>query len=307
MAAIVYDFSIEQGSYTTVTFVYQNANSQPIDISDWCAVLQWTDNLGQSKVFTNRAKSSQYDLKTFSDGRIVLNIPASETNSYVFDTAIYDLDIQEPNEQYSGSGYKTFRLASGTVFLVKRTNPQLLLSNCIDIPSDNNQPCPIECLINDIYSVLYNGEGISISDNSTSSSSITINDNRQIEKVEIIINGLNHKHPQDLQFILTTPVSDSILLSANHKIKNYIPGFNWVFSDDAQPGNYLHTIKSNEKCRIYDKVDIINYNNESLIASLSSLQGFSAQGLWSLVIRDTDPGTEAGSLLSWGIIITYIE
>lgn len=306
MAAIIYDFSIEQGSYSTTTFVYQNSNGQNIDLTDYCVVLQWTDNLGNFKRFTNREKSNSYDLTTYSDGRIVFNLSAITTNSYNFDSAIYDLDIQEPNEQYSGSGYKTFRLASGTITITKRLNPQPLLNNCIDLPYNrDDNDCPIECVLTDIYSVLYQGEPINIPDSNIGSSTISISDTRQIEKLEVIINGLNHKNPQDLQFILSPPNSNKILLSANQKITNYIPGFNFIFSDDAPSTNYLHTIKQNEKCRIYDKTDSVKFNNDLLEGSFANAQGLSAEGDWTLIIRDTDPGNNTGSISSWGLIITY--
>lgn len=308
MAAINYNFSIEQGSYFTITFVYQDENGLNIDLANYCAVLQWTDNLGNNQIFTNRNKNSNYDLSCYSDGRIVFNLPAQTTNSYVFDSAVYDLDIQEPNEQYAGSGYKTLRLASGSISLIKRVNTQTLLANCIDIPfnqNNSNGGCPVECLVEDIYSVLYNGQSINIQDSITNSNTITVSDSRLIEKIEVVINGLNHKNPQDLQFILDPPNGEKILLSANQKIKNYIPGFNFIFSDDAPTNQFLHTIKNNQKCRIYDKTSLVKLNSDVMLGSLGQLSGLSAQGQWALSIRDTDPGSDPGHIDSWGIIVTY--
>ena len=309
MAAIIYDFSIEQGSYSTVTFVYQDANGQSVDLTDWCVVLQWTDDLNDSKTFTNRNKVQTYDLTTYSDGRIVFNLPATVTNTFTFDTALYDLDIQEPNEQYSGSGYRTFRLASGTISLIKRSSPQSLLTNCVDLPAnfDRDNACELGCLTEDIYSVVYNGNGITILDTSDNSDIINISDNRTIEKVEVLITGLNHKNPQDLQFILESPSGDHVLLSANQKIRYYVPGFNFIFSDTADSSSYLHNIKNNQKCRIYDKTNIVKYGTNTLSSSLSVFNGSSANGDWALTIRDSDPLGDAGSIVSWSLIITYIS
>lgn len=307
MAAINYDFSIEQGSYSTVTFVYQDANGNNLDLTGWCVIIQWKDNLGNIKVFSNREKTNNYDITTYSNGRIVFNLSANTTNSYNFDTAVYDLDIQEPNEQYAGSGYKTLRLATGIISIIKRANPQTLLTNCADLLSNQNDVCTIECLTSDIYAVTYRGNGFAIPDMGHNTDTISVNDNRIIEKVEVMIGGLRHKNPQDLQFLLSPPVGDPILLANNQKISYYVPGFNFILSDDALSDQYLHTIRSNQKCKIYNKttsvtIDSINYPNVE--TSFSHLQNSSAQGDWILTIADSDPN-ESGTISFWNLIITY--
>jgi subtilisin-like proprotein convertase family protein len=302
MAAITYDFNIEQGSYYEITFVYQDPNGNPVDISDWCAVLQWTDSNNNRTVFSNRNKNLNYDLSTYSDGRITFSLPATTTNTYSFDFALYDLDLQEPNEQYQGSGYRTFRLSTGRAFIIRRSNPQELITNCIDLPSTESV-CPTECLSTDIYAVKYSGGGINIPDNGSASSTIQITDTRTIENIELAINGLVHKNPQDLVFVLVPPTGSSILLSANQKIKNYRPGFNYIISDSAPADAYLHNITNNSKCRIYDKTQIIN-SDSPLVPSFVHLQNQLANGTWELLIEDTDP-SESGSIVSWTLIVTY--
>ena len=190
MAAITYDFTIEQGSYSTVTFVYQDVNGNNVDLTGWCVILQWKDDLNNTKVFSNREKNNTYDITTYSDGRIVFNLPAVTTNGYNFDKALYDIDLQEPNEQYFGSGYRTFRLATGTISILKRSNPQPLIMSCADTIVTGNTECPAECLINDIYAVKYNGNGLTVPDMSHVSDTISISDTRLIEKIEVVINGL---------------------------------------------------------------------------------------------------------------------
>lgn len=307
MAAINYDFQIEQGSYSTISFIYQDADGNNIDLTGWCVVIQWTDNLGEQKLFTNREKTDQYDITTYSNGRIVFNLSATTTNSYNFDTAVYDLDLQEPNEQYTGSGYKTLRLATGTVSIIKRSNPQTLLTNCADLLVNNSDICPIECLTNDIYAVTYTGNSMTIPDIGKTTDIINISDNRTIEKIEVMIRGLRHKNPQDLQFLLSPPSGNPILLANNHKISNYIPGFTFVFSDDAAADQYLHNIKNNQKCKIYSKtssviIDGTEYPN--IEHSFTSLQNLPAQGDWILTIADSDP-MQSGTISSWSIIVTY--
>lgn len=303
MAAITYDFNIEQGSYSTVTFVYQDVNGNNVDLTGWCVILQWKDDLNNTKVFSNREKNNTYDITTYSDGRIVFNLPSLITNTYNFDKALYDIDLQEPNEQYFGSGYRTFRLATGTINLIKRSNPQPLLINCADIVFSSNTECPAECLVNDIYAVKYNGNGLEIPDMSFISDTISISDTRIVEKVEVVINGLNHKSPQDLRFVLSSPSGDMVLLSYNNKIPFYVPGFNFIFSDDAPSGSYLHNIRNNQRCRIYEK-DLFCEDNNYLF-NLSDLSGSSSLGDWTLSVYDSDP-IESGTISSWSLVITYV-
>lgn len=305
MPAAVYDMLIEQGSSYEVTFVYTDANNNPIDITNYCVLLQWRTNTNDISVFTNKYDGTDYSLVSNSDGTIVFRLPAKTTNLYNFDQAFYDLDLQEPNEEYPGSGLKSYRLSTGTISIAKRNVPASLI-NCANVSSGFNlqENCDIECGKLDAYSVVYDGPGVTINDLSTSTTTINIEDSRLIENVEVAINGLRHNNPQDLTLIVSPPSGDKVLLSASSKILNYRPGFSCLFSDRANTNAYISNITSGGLCKIYDKTASTRYNNQILLSSFNHLYGNAISGDWSLYVVDNDIAS-SGSLDAWKLIITY--
>lgn len=305
MAAVSFNTTIEQGSLYEIVFRYTDNNGLPIDVSNYCVVMQWITNTNDVYVFSNRYDGLDYNLQSGTDGTITLRIPSRITNTYTFDSAIYDLDIQEPNESYPGSGLTTYRLATGSVFISKRAT-NALQTDCANLSSGFNlqENCDIECGKLDAYSITYNGSGLSITDNSEILGSIMTSDSRVIENIELVINGLRHNSPQDLIFILSPPNGDKVLLSANAKISNYRPGFSFMFSNRATPGNYISNIVSGGLCNILDKTSLIKYNNENLLSSFDHLFGQTVNGTWTLIVLDTDLGI-SGSIDEWKLIITY--
>jgi subtilisin-like proprotein convertase family protein len=306
MPAANYNFFIEQGSAYKLTFLYTDENNNPIDIRNYCVIMQWLTNTGQTYVFSNKYTGDDYDFQTYADGSIILQLPARTTNTYVFDSFVYDLDLQEPTEQYPGGGLTTYRLATGTVGIVKRNIPTSL-PDCANAEININslaKSCDNECNNLDIYSIIYNGNNLVIPDNDSISDTIVINDSRLIDNIEVAINGLNHNSPQDLMFILAPPSGNKILLSANSKILNYKPGFSFMFSNRAINTSYLSNVISGGLCNITDKTSMTTYNAEPLIGSVDSLVGSSAIGNWRLIIVDNDLGV-SGNIDSWKLIITY--
>jgi subtilisin-like proprotein convertase family protein len=304
MPAVAFNTTVEQGSDYTVVYTYADENGNPIDVSNYCVLMQWVSNTNQLYTFTNRYDGTDYNLQSNTNGTIVLRIPSKTTQLYTFDTAAYDLDIQEPNETYPGSGLATYRLATGTIFIAKR-NTNTIQSSCADVSASFNlqENCDIECGKLDTYSVVYQGSGFSVPDNSVGSSSITTTDNRTIENIELAINGLRHNSPQDLVFIMQPPTGDSVLLSANSKITKYRPGFSCMFSNRALPSNNISNVTSGSLCSIVDKTGYFKYNT-NLTSSFSHLFNQSIAGEWVLKIIDTDTGV-AGLIDSWKLIITY--
>lgn len=308
MAATIYDFTIEQGSDFKIVFQHVDEAGNNIDLTNWCVILQWKTNTDDVYLFSNRSNSNDYSLTTDSSGKITLQIPARITVAYEFDSAVYDLDLQETTEQYFNSGLKTYRLVTGGISILKRNVPinlQPCFSNTNDSTSLINS-CNIICSQNDIYSIPYNGGPISIIDNAISSGIINTSDSRPLENVEIILDGLTHSHVQDLSFILAPPSGNKILLSANSKITNYRPEFICGFSNKAEPNKYIHNIPHGGLCNILNKTNIVKYNNDTLIASLDHLFGYSITGDWTLIIRDSDIGS-SGQLNNWKLILTYTE
>jgi subtilisin-like proprotein convertase family protein len=335
MPAINYNFIIEQGSDFEINFQYNDQNGTGIDLTNKCAVLQMRPSQSSTYyTFSSRSPATyandDWAMVANDKGLINLKISAAITQTFSFDSAIYDLDILSE----TGDHTKNVRLTTGTVTIQKRnisllnafptnispsgtitttngssgttTTPTTSGSTSTSTPPDPIDFClPTDCLNVDIYSVIYNGSGININELSSSSGSVNVNDNRIIENVELVINRLQHPSPQDLQLLLAPPSGNKILLAANQKIPNSTGVFSFMFSNKAAPTSYLHNISDGGLCNIYNKTNIVNYSNETLLSGFSHLFGSSQTGLWNLYIKDTDP-LSSGLIGSWKLVVTYL-
>jgi hypothetical protein len=133
MAASKYDFSIEQGSSFRMNLVYKDDNGNTINLTDWCARLTWVTNRNITQVFNST--NLDYSLYKFSivgnEGKISLLIPADTTNSFNFNTAKYDLELQSPDDLYSGGGKYITRLLYGVLTINKRFSKSDNSLDCI--------------------------------------------------------------------------------------------------------------------------------------------------------------------------------
>lgn len=132
MAASKYDFSIEQGSSFKLSLVYKDDNNNPIDLTNWCARLTWKTNTNTTQTFST--ENIDYSVYKFiieaNIGKITLLIPATTTNSFSFNTAKYDLELQSDDDLYTGGGKSIIRLLYGTVTIVKRFSQSTTLLDC---------------------------------------------------------------------------------------------------------------------------------------------------------------------------------
>lgn len=120
MRAAQYNFSIEQGSSFTLSFVYKNNSGDPVNLTGWCARLTWKSNSGV-ETFSTETTNPQYRFDIDEvNGKLTLQFPASTTNNFNFSNAKYDLELQSPNDLYNGGGKYTTRILYGTVTLIKR-------------------------------------------------------------------------------------------------------------------------------------------------------------------------------------------
>lgn len=132
MAATKYDFNIEQGSSFRLSLIYKDSDGNPIDLTGWCARLVWTTdkNISQTFITTNL----DYSVYKFTIdavlGKLTLLIPAETTNSFDFDTAKYDLELQNDDDFYYGGGKEIIRLLYGTITLSKRYSKTNSLLDC---------------------------------------------------------------------------------------------------------------------------------------------------------------------------------
>ena len=132
MPASKYDFTIEQGTSFKLSLVYKDSQSNPMDLTNWCARLIWTttNNITQTFISTN----TDYSLYKFviepNNGRLVLMIPPETTNSFTFIRAKYDLELQSDDEFYSGGGKDLIRLLYGTITVSQRFSKSDDLLEC---------------------------------------------------------------------------------------------------------------------------------------------------------------------------------
>lgn len=139
MAAAEYGFEIEKGTSFYLSFDYKDDNQVPINLTGWCARLRWLDSAGNIQTFTtNTINSSHYFVIDPLIGRITLQFPATYTSALTFTSAAYDLELQEPNDLYSGGGKKVFRILKGTISLLTRnvTPNDVFVCN-----TDSQDPC----------------------------------------------------------------------------------------------------------------------------------------------------------------------
>ena len=134
MAASLYDFIIELGSSFKLQLIYKDSNSNPINLSGYCARLSWNTNLNQAQSFTT--ENSDYSTYKFqintptSDGKLTFFLPASTTNGFGFSSAKYDLELQTPTDLYSGGGKEVLRILFGNINLTKRYSKSTTLLAC---------------------------------------------------------------------------------------------------------------------------------------------------------------------------------
>lgn len=142
MPAANYSFTIEKGTAFVISFEYKDDNNLPINLTNWCARLRWKDNQNNIKTFVSNTRNSQYEFIIEPLlGKLILRIPASQTASYTFTSASYDLELQEPNDLYSGGGKKVFRILQGDVSVIERNVPDTDAFSCTFDTQDDCGTC----------------------------------------------------------------------------------------------------------------------------------------------------------------------
>lgn len=307
MAAALFDFSIESGSASEIVFKYLDPSLNNINISNYAVFFRFKTNTGEIYSFSNCEKNTNYSLTTHN-GYVLLKIPAKTTQNYTFVTAAYDLELQHPNEQYSGSGYTLERIAYGTITIVPKNVPvEVPLELCrVQIPEESCEDMCCDTRILDPFAYSYTGDLINILDNTSGVSTINIYDYGTIENIEVAINNFNHPSPQDLRMLLQPPSGNKILLAGHNKIQKNQQNFNFTFSNKANQNTYLYNVSNFGYTNIQDKTSIIKLDNETLESSLDGLIGTIPVGDWSLIVYDDDI-VASGYIGSWNLILTMTD
>lgn len=326
MAAVNYNFDIEKGSNFTISFIYNDSSGNPTDLSNKCVEFGLLGDDGSVRKYSSQALSDYstngWSITADNLGLINIRFSADQTQSFNFTTAVYDLDVKD----IGTIKLNNIRLSQGSINLISRNlsidpncavnlDPLVVTSTPTPTGGNTQTPTPTvteitdfclpyDCGPLDLFSTVYNGSGLVLSDLSTTTGSVTVTNTGLITNIELAINKLSHSNPTDLVLLLEPPSGDKILLSANHKIPSFNNNFSFMFSNKADSNQYLHNISNGQTCRIYDKTSLINYNNENLNSSFDHLFNSSVTGVWNLIVKDTDP-YGSGTIDSWKLIITY--
>lgn len=142
MAAADYSFTIEKGTAFTISFEYRDDNNIPINLTNWCARLRWKDNNDNIKSFTTNTRNNEYEFIIEPlVGKLIFRIPAAQTAAYTWTSAAYDLELQEPNDLYSGGGKKVFRILQGVITTIERNVADTDVFSCTFDTQDNCGTC----------------------------------------------------------------------------------------------------------------------------------------------------------------------
>jgi hypothetical protein len=133
MSASKYDFNIEQGTSFKMVLRLKNDDGTPMDINGWCARLIWKTSNNITQIFST--ENIDFEIYKFildpSDSSITLLIPANTTNTFNFNSARYDLELQTSTPLYAPEGGNhTTRILFGVINIVKRFSGNKDLLDC---------------------------------------------------------------------------------------------------------------------------------------------------------------------------------
>jgi len=131
MAAAKYDFNIEQGSSYSLVLVYKDADGNIVDLTDWCGRIICKTNSNDTIIFQTGHNGPDYKFTLDApNGKFTLLWPATTTNSYTFNTAKYDFELQSPDNFYASGGFFTERILYGVITIVKRFSQSTTALEC---------------------------------------------------------------------------------------------------------------------------------------------------------------------------------
>jgi hypothetical protein len=132
MPATKYDFNIEQGSSFEFMLNYKAPDGSSFNLTDWCARLTWRTNKRELySFFTNNEDLENYKFVIIpEEGRLILQLPASVTNNFQFQSAKYDLELQSPVNIYENGGKKVERVLYGTINIISRFSQNPEVTTC---------------------------------------------------------------------------------------------------------------------------------------------------------------------------------
>lgn len=138
MPAADYNFTIDRGAGYYIAFDYKDNNNITINLTNWCARFSYLPEGSTTPVtYISDTINASYSFIIQPElGKIILKLPATTTQSFNFNFAVYDLDLKSPNELYPGSGNQIIKLLKGTFTMIGSNvaNPEPFSCNIIADP-----------------------------------------------------------------------------------------------------------------------------------------------------------------------------
>lgn len=112
MPAAQYDFTIEQGTTHTETFVWEDPNGVPVNLAGYKARMQARKTVTSPDKLIDATTENGLLVVTPAAGKIEFKAPATLTATFAFSQARYDLEL----ESADGTVY---RLVEGAITISK--------------------------------------------------------------------------------------------------------------------------------------------------------------------------------------------
>ena len=108
MSAAHYDMEIEKGTTFKYTLSYTDSTNNPINLTGYTAKMQIREQYISSEILAELSSANGKITINGTQGKILLNVPAHETDDYIWMSGVYDLVI-------ISSGGEVTRLLEGGV------------------------------------------------------------------------------------------------------------------------------------------------------------------------------------------------
>tara|TARA_R110002012_G_scaffold150972_2_gene310769 strand:- start:1365 stop:1736 length:372 start_codon:yes stop_codon:yes gene_type:complete len=102
MAAGIYNFTIEQGTTVVKQFTYKDSSANVVDLNGYLVRMHIRDAITDAAPVaggsfdTGSGMTILATANSTASGTIQLRIEASVTKNYTFDSAVYDIEIEDP-------------------------------------------------------------------------------------------------------------------------------------------------------------------------------------------------------------------
>ncbi len=157
------------------------------------------------------------------------------------------------------------------------------------------------------------GTGGSLNSDSTTSSSATVSGvGTGALDISVLVNGLTHTWPDDLDFVLVSPTGKGLILMSDAGGSTDVSGLSVGFSDSGSGPAPDSTVLGSGPYTAsnYGTGDTWYTTGTTLLSftEVSNFAGFlgdNADGSWTLWVRD-DAGGDIGSISDWSITFTTV-